>query len=211
MAPPKRAPGKLGTVARNRNRFRVQVRLNGITGTGPLRTTEADARADLALVRARQTREEIPVFLGRLRGEAAPRNVPPAATSQAFGSVQRHGNRFRVQVVLHGKVERGPLRPREEDADADLALVRARQTRDEIPAVLSRLRTKASRPSGAPCKRPASGARCTRGARRPVVSFDVISYSAAISACEKGRNGWKCGGKRGGTREVGVPRALGTV
>ena len=72
MAPPKRAPGELGTVARNRNRFRVQVRLSGITGTGPLRTTEADARADLVLVRACQTREEIPAFLALLRAEAAP-------------------------------------------------------------------------------------------------------------------------------------------
>ena len=85
MAPTKLSPRKLGTVAPNRCRFRAQVKLNGIVEAGPLRTREADADADLALVRACQTREEIPALLARLRAEAASSNAPPVAAPRASG------------------------------------------------------------------------------------------------------------------------------
>ena len=83
----KRTPGKLGTVALIRNRFRVQVKLNGIIVTGPLRTAKADAHADMDLVRACQTREEMPAFLALLRAEAAYINARPS--SNVLAAAQR--------------------------------------------------------------------------------------------------------------------------
>ena len=246
MVPPKRAPGKLGTVARNRNRFRVQVRLNGITGTGPLRTTEADARADLVLVRACQTREEIPALLARLRRDAGmvPTVVPPRklgtvvankrrfraqvkldgivvagpcrtraadagvdlamlracrtrAGMRGFPTRQKRANngrfepgvsgklgivapnkhRFRAQVWLNGRVEAGPLRPREVDANADLAMVRACPAREQIPALLGRLREHAAKVprrlplTRFPCSKKKGHRRCSHTRRSPRYHF----------------------------------------
>ena len=66
----KLSPRKPGTVVRNKDNFRVQVKLNGIVHAGPARSWEADANADLDLARACREREEIPTLLGRLRDEA---------------------------------------------------------------------------------------------------------------------------------------------
>ena len=158
MAPPKRAPGGLGTVGAIGSRFRVRVGLNGINATGPLRTREADARADLAFLRACQTSDEILAFLGLLRAQAAYSNARSHSNARAYrnavlrrkrapgelGSVAPNHNRFRVQVLLNGITGTGPLRTREVDAHADLALVRACQTREEIPAFLALLRAEAA-------------------------------------------------------------------
>ena len=85
MAPTKKSPRKIGIVAPNRGRFRAQVKLNRKHEAGPRRTREADANADLALVRACQTREEIPALLARLRAGAASSNAPPVAAPRASG------------------------------------------------------------------------------------------------------------------------------
>ena len=85
MAPAKSSPRKLGSVAPDRRRFRARVWLNGKHQKGPRRTRGADAGADLALVRACQTREEIPALLLRLRAGAASSNAPPLAAPRASG------------------------------------------------------------------------------------------------------------------------------
>ena len=134
--------GKLGIVAPHKHRFRAQVWLNGRVEAGPLRPREVDAKADLAMVRACPAREQIPALLGRLREDAAkaPRRVPVAK----FGTVALIRNRLRAQVVFNGSVESGPLRTREEDADADLALVRECPARGDIPGLLASLRAEAA-------------------------------------------------------------------
>ena len=149
--------GKLGNIASNKRRFRAQVWLNGAVQAGPLRPRAVDAKADLAMVRACPTRDAIPAVLSRLRAEAA--RTPGRLPLAKLGTVTLNRNRFRVQVVLNGLVASGPLRTREEDADADLALVRLCPARGDIPALLASLRAKAavgtaprdssSRPSGA--------------------------------------------------------------
>ena len=83
MAPTKKSPRKLGFVVKLG--FRAQVKLNRKHEAGPRRTREADANADLALLRACQTREEIPALLARLRAEAVSGNAPPVAAPRAFG------------------------------------------------------------------------------------------------------------------------------
>ena len=83
MAPAKVSPRKLGIVATHYRRFRAQVKLNRIVERGPPRTREADADADLALVRACETREEIPALLAGLRVEAASSNAPLVAAPRA--------------------------------------------------------------------------------------------------------------------------------
>ena len=45
------------------------------------------------------------------------------SSSGKTGCVRHHYSRFRVEVTLDGKCEKGPGRTREADADADLALV----------------------------------------------------------------------------------------
>ena len=83
MAPPKWPPEKLGFVARNRNRFRAQLTLDGKVVTGPGRERRADAIADLGMVRACRARKEIPTLLARLRAEAGPSDAPPVAAPRA--------------------------------------------------------------------------------------------------------------------------------
>ena len=160
-APAKSSPRELGTVAPNKHRFRAEVKLQGKVAAGPSRPRAVDAKADLAMVRACPTRDAIPAVLTRLRAEAArtPGRLPPAK----LGTVALHRNRFRAQVVLNGRIASGPLRTREADADADLALVRLCPARGDIPALLASLRADAnvgaaprdssSRPSGAPSMR----------------------------------------------------------
>ena len=94
MAPTKLPPRNLGIVVPNRRRFRAQVKLNGITEAGPLRTREADAGADLALVRACQTSEEIPALLARLRAEAG--MAPTKLSPRKLGTFASNRNCFRV-------------------------------------------------------------------------------------------------------------------
>ena len=83
MAPPKLSPRKLGTVVANKSRFRAQVMLNRIVEAGPLRAREADADADLALVRECPARGDIPGLLASLRAEAAVSDARRVATSPA--------------------------------------------------------------------------------------------------------------------------------
>ena len=68
---PKLSPRKLGTVVRNKDNFRVQVKLNGIVHAGPDRSWEADANADLDLAQACREREEIPTLFACLRAEVS--------------------------------------------------------------------------------------------------------------------------------------------
>ena len=97
----------------------------------------------------------------RLRGESA--GPPPAAThspgpqdvaiasssthscvdlgtalakspSRKLGTVAPVGKRFRVEVELDGIFAAGPTRTREADAEGELAMMRASQTRNEIRA-----------------------------------------------------------------------------
>ena len=72
-------------------------------------------------VAPRPAREGIPALLARLRVDAA--TAPRRLQLAKFGTVAIIRNRFRAQVLLNAFAESGPLRTREEDAGADLALV----------------------------------------------------------------------------------------
>ena len=167
MAPPKLPPRKLGTVAPSKNSFRAEVRLDGITEIGPRRARRADACADLALVRACQTREEIPAFLALLRAEVA---------HGKLGGVVRNRRGFRVHLRLNGISETGPRRTRKADARVDLDLVRACQTREEIPAFLGLLRAAAAYSNA----RSLSNARAASQGRPDVVSPAVSRRECAV-------------------------------
>ena len=73
--PPKLSPRKLGAVVANKRRFRVQVVLNRTVEAGPLRAREADAVADLALLRDCRARDDIPKVLASLRAAAPVRDA----------------------------------------------------------------------------------------------------------------------------------------